>query len=551
MPGAIIVPIANADLPTIKPSDFRQALPALLVGTFAGFGGYLFGYDTGVISGLLEMPEFGKEFGRYWDNVPDNTISADNPARPGYALSTSGRSLAVSILSVGTFFGALFAAPLGDWIGRRPAFMVAIAVFSIGILVQAVAHALGVFALGRVFAGAGVGLLSCLVPLYQAETAPRWIRGAVVTCYQWAITIGLLIASIVNECTKDNSGKSSYLIPICLQFIWAAILLTGLFFIPESPRFRVRQGRHEDAAKILAWLNRRSVDDPIIQAELKAVVDNYEEEKKVAKNRLAELLHRDENRYLDRVLLGAALQALQQLSGINFIFYYGTTFFKSTGAKNPFTFSVISNVVNVVSTVPGMYATEHFGRRFLFIGGAIGMFVCQLLVAIIGTASTVKNRDAQRAAVSFVCFYIAFFASTWGPQTWIWTSEVFPLQIRSTGLAISTASQWLLNFAIGYSTPYLVDKGKGKAGLGPKVFFIWSCFCLICVLVSYFCVHEPRGLSLEEVDELFKTSTARESVKRNAEIKANRHKIQGKPDHADAVIDIPSQDNKDANDTKE
>lgn len=167
MPGALIIANDDSGIPAIKPADFRQALPAVGVGLFAGLGGFLFGYDTGVISGLLEMPEFGKQFGRYWDNVPDNTISAVNPARPGYALSTSGRSLAVSILSVGTFFGALAAAPLGDYIGRRPAFMLSILVFSLGVLIQAVAHSLNIFALGRVvgeyLCGADVGMLLLIV----------------------------------------------------------------------------------------------------------------------------------------------------------------------------------------------------------------------------------------------------------------------------------------------------------------------------------------------------------------------------------------------------
>lgn len=321
MPGPIIVAPNDANMPTVRPADFKEALPALAVGLWAGLGGFLFGYDTGVISGLLEMPEFGKQYGRYWDNVPDNTISAVNPARPGYALSTSGRSLAVSILSVGTFLGALSAAPLGDYIGRRPAFMAAIVIFSVGVLVQAVAHALGVFALGRVFAGAGVGLISALVPLYQSETAPRWIRGAIITAYQWAITIGLLCASITDNGTKDRKGASSYLIPICLQFVWAAVLFLGLLFLPESPRYRVKQGRHEDAGKILAWLNSRSPDDPVIKAELNHIVESYEEERKLESSPLKEIFSRGEDNYRGRLILACALQALQQLSGINFIFY--------------------------------------------------------------------------------------------------------------------------------------------------------------------------------------------------------------------------------------
>lgn len=175
------------------------------------------------------------------------------------------------------------------------------------------------------------------------------------------------------------------------------------------------------------------------------------------------------------------------------------------------------------------------------------MFICQMFVAVIGTSSTIENHAAQRAAVAFVCLYIAHFAATWGPQTWIYNSETFPLAIRGLGVAFSTASQWIFNFAIGYSTPYLVDKGPGKAGLGPRVFFIWSGCCLICIIVSVLFVYEPKGLSLEEVDLLFRTSTALNSAKRNKEIKAARNVIQGKPDEKDAIIAVPE----DTTDAKE
>lgn len=347
-----------------------------------------------------------------------------------------------------------------------------------------------------------------------------------MTCYQWSITIGLLISSIADNGTKDNKGASSYLIPICLQFVWGALVLAGLFFLPETPRFRIKQGRDDEAAKILAFLNSRNVEDPAIKHELKLIKDAYEEEMRMSTGQFSELFSRGENNYRSRVILACALQALQQLTGINFIFYYGTVFFKSTGARDPFTFSIISNVVNVVSTVPGMWATERLGRRKLFITGAIGMFVAQMFVAVIGTAATVRNRPAQRAAVGFVCIYISFFAATWGPLTWVHNTEIFPLQIRGMGVALSTASQWALNCAIGASTPYLVDSGPGKAGLGPRVFFVWSGFCLVCIFVSYFFVYEAKGLSLEEVDTLFSTSKPWTSARRNAEIQADRAQLE-------------------------
>lgn len=177
------------------------------------------------------------------------------------------------------------------------------------------------------------------------------------------ITIGLLVAACVNEATKDRGNNSSYLIPIALQFPWTAILLFGLFFIPESPRYRIKQGRPQDAIKVIAFLNSRPIDDPLVLADAKEIQDNYETEMAAAGGGWKELLDRGERKSLQRVTTGAVLQALQQLTGINFIFYYGTTFFKSTGAKNPFIFSVITGLVNVASTPACFFFAERFGRR--------------------------------------------------------------------------------------------------------------------------------------------------------------------------------------------
>ena len=214
---------------------------------FAAFGGILFGYDTGTISGLQQMPDWLRTFGH---PVPVSTSFPD-----GYGISSSQRSLIVSILSAGTFFGpfnhphrsrasadfiylgALLAAPFADILGRKWGIITSCLVFSIGVALQTAATAIPLFVVGRVFAGLGVGLVSTLVPMYQSECSPKWIRGAVVGLYQWAITIGLLLSSIFNNATKNRPNHSSYRIPIAIQFIWAAILAAGMVFLPEVCSF--------------------------------------------------------------------------------------------------------------------------------------------------------------------------------------------------------------------------------------------------------------------------------------------------------------------------
>lgn len=504
--------------PVARPASVKQSLPAILVAAASAFGGVLFGYDTGTISGLIVMPNFQETFGK---PVPGSTTGA-------YALTTNDESLVVSILSAGTFVGALAGAPISDILGRRWGMQVALLVFTIGVVMQMATTSLDVFIGGRVVAGLGVGILSTIVPMYQSETAPRWIRGAVVSGYQWAITIGLLCASLANNGTQNRSDSGAWRIPVGIQLAFA-ILLCGFFLIlPESPRWLVKKGNHEQASKSLARLNSTDVDDPIVRSELSVIQTNLDIELTHSTGSYLDCFKNNDRKYLLRAMTGIFIQAFQQLTGINFIFYYGTKFFKSAlPGTNPFVFSVISNVVNVVTTVPGMYMMERLGRRKLLIWGAVWMCICELIVAVVGTAVPVKNLAGGKTAVAFVCIYIAGFASTWGPAAWVVCGEIFPLAIRAKALSLCTASNWLWNFGIGYATPYLVDVGPGKAGLGPKVFFIWTGTCACCAVFAYLFIYETRLLSLEEVDEMYAQTTAIKSSAANAEIRARRSDLEG------------------------
>ena len=513
--------------PVARPANVRQSLPAILVAAASAFGGVLFGYDTGTISGLLVMKNFQRTFGEFWPvNVPSNTDLA-NP-KPGYELSTNDTSLVVSILSAGTFVGALAGAPISDILGRRWGMQVALLVFVAGVVMQMATEDLNVFIGGRVVAGLGVGILSTIVPMYQSETAPRWIRGAVVSGYQWAITIGLLCASLATYGTQNRPDKSSWLIPVGIQLAFALILCGFFLILPESPRWLVKKGNHEKASKSLARLNSTDVDDPIVRSELSVIQTNLDIELTHSTGSYLDCFKNNDRKYLLRTFTGTFIQAFQQLTGINFIFYFGTQFFQSAlPGSNPFIFSVISNVVNVVSTIPGMYMMERVGRRNLLIWGAVWMCACELIVAVVGTAVPRTNTSGGKSLVAFICIYIAGFASTWGPAAWVVCGEIFPLAIRAKALSLCTASNWLWNFGIGYATPYLVNSGAGHAGLGPKVFFIWTGTCAGCAVFAYFFIYETRLLSLEEVDEMYSQTTAMGSIRANAEMRARRSDLEG------------------------
>ena len=484
---------------------------SLIISAFAGFGGILFGYDTGTIGGVIAMNDWLKLFGKV------------DPTSNTFVIPTNDKSLVVSILSAGTFFGALLAYPMGDMIGRKYGLVLSCLVFCVGIGLQLDTH-WAVFIIGRVIAGLGVGLVSCLVPMYQSECAPKSLRGFIVGLYQLAITIGALLAAIVLNATQHRNDHSAWRIPIALQYVWAFILGGGMLLLPESPRYLLLKGRHAEARKALARLMSLPADSPQVEAEAVEIGLALESEMKDGAGSYADCFKNNENRNGWRVWTGILMQGWQQLTGINFIFYYGTTFFMAAGIKKPFIITIIADVVNTVMTIVGIQLIDRVGRRRLLLIGAIGMCLSEFIVAIVGVtvghpaADQSVNVVAQRVLIAFTCFYIAFFATSWGPVIWVLTGEIFPLAIRAKGMSLAVASNWLWNFGIGYATPYLVDKsssgltGMKTADLGVKVFFIWGSTCVGCFIFTYFFIPETKGLSLEQIDLLYRESSIIGSV---------------------------------------
>ncbi|KIW26233.1 uncharacterized protein PV07_09346 [Cladophialophora immunda] len=472
-----------------KPADAAGSTAvALFVGLFVAFGGVLFGYDIGYISGILAMDYWKTHFSTgYRDETGELNVTAGQ------------QSLIVSILSAGTFAGALLSSPIADYIGRRKALMADSCVFMFGNVIQTAATSIPLFLAGRFFAGLGVGLLSATIPLYQAETSPKWLRGAVIGSYQLFITVGMFTAGIVDNATKNRDDTGSYRIPIGIQFIFALIIFFGAMLLPETPRQRVRERKFDEAARSLSRLRRLDINHPAIVDELAEIRGNHEYEMSLGS---ASYLTCFRKPIRKRLISGICLQALQQLTGINFIFYYGTTYFQRTGISNPFLVTVICDVCNIVGVFPGLYLVERWGRRPLLIMGALGMAACEFIVAAIGVTLP-DSTTANSVVIAFVCFYIVFFELSWGPGAWVVTGEIFPLKTRAKALGMTSSSNWLLNWALAYATPYMVNPGKGNANLGSKVFFIWGALCVLCAVFVQFCIYETKGLSLEQVDELY------------------------------------------------
>jgi sugar porter (SP) family MFS transporter len=309
----------------------------------------------------------------------------------------------------------------------------------------------------------------------MSEICPRKVRGALVSGYQFCITIGLLLAACVNYGVQDRGDTGEYRIPIGIQFAWGLILAVGLFFLPDSPRYFVKRGRVEQARAALSRVRGQPGDSEYIESELAEIIANEEYERSIIPsgswfqgwaNCFTGSVFKS-NSNLRKTILGTSMQMMQQWTGVNFIFYYSTPFLQSTGAiDNPFLISLIFTLVNVCSTPLSFWTVERFGRRFILLWGALGMLICQFLVAIIGVTvgfnklttnaageQVAQNVPAVNAQIAFIAIFIFFFASTWGPGAWVLIGEIFPLPIRSRGVALSTASNWLWNTIIAVITP--------------------------------------------------------------------------------------------------
>lgn len=467
-----------------------------------------------------------------------------------FALPASKQSLMTSILSCGTFFGALIGGDLADFVGRRPTIIYGCLIFCVGCVLQiSSTNQEALFVMGRLVAGLGVGFISAVIILYMSEIAPRKVRGALVSAYQFCITLGILLANCVVFSTQKRNDTGSYRIPIAVQFLWAIILGVGLYLLreyppphvsipvspnpptAESPRYHVQKGKLDLAAKALAIVRGQPVDSEYIKDELAEVVANHEYEMQMIPQTsylgswmaLFQGSLRRGNSNIRRTLLGVGMQMMQQLTGVNFIFYFGTVFFRQLEhVPDPFLISLVSTLVNVASTPLSFWSVERFGRRPLLIWGAVGMIAAQLIVAVIGVATgqdnyrgrigDAANDAAVKAMIAFICINIFFFATTWGPVGWVIVGESFPLPIRSRGVGISTASNWFWNCIIATVTPFLVGQDADSAKLGARVFFVWGSLCFVSLAFAYFLVPEMKGLTLEQIDHMLEETSPRESA---------------------------------------
>ncbi|KAI0781707.1 general substrate transporter [Irpex lacteus] len=475
---------------------------AIMLALMASMGGFIFGYDTGQISDILLMDDFLLRFA--------TCSSATDASMCHFSITREG--LIVSLLSIGTLIGALLGARIADWLGRRWAMTSECGIFIVGVIVQiSASHSWPQFAVGRLISGLGIGALSAAVPMYQAETAPPQIRGALTTTYQLFITLGILIAYCFSIGTRSISGSGSWRTVVGLGILWPIILGFGILTMPESPRWLTAKGRYDEAKISLAksrGIPMHEVEDnKLIRRELEDMQNVIAYESKVQAGFVE--CFKPEHKQLYRTLLMMTLQMFQQLTGANYFFYYGATVFQSVGISDSFVTQIVLGAVNFVCTFGGIYIIEHYGRRLPLIIGGLWQSLWLLIFAIAGTAkdpTTSKGiGDHVLIIPSFValvmivsaCMFILGFSMTWGPEIWTLTGETFPTRTRSYQASLAAGSNWLWNFLLAFFTPFITKAIKYKYG------FVFAGCNFAGVLIVYFFLYESSDLSLENVDAMY------------------------------------------------
>ena len=451
-------------------------------------GGLIFGYDTGQISGFEAMVNFQNNFA---DEGPLNHKTFSN-ARSGTI---------VGLLSIGCLCGAILAAPVADRFGRKIGIITWDIVFIIGVVIQISAFTSWVqIAIGRLIAGFGVGALSVMTPMYQAETAPRQIRGSLISCYQLFITFGIFLAYCINYGTEKIHSRASWKIVMGIGFIFPAFMAVGMLFLPESPRWEFRHGKIDSARKTIALAYGVPEDHWEVSRELSEIREKYEAENAGGAHPWYEVFTGPRMAY--RTILGMPLQAMQQLTGANYFFYYGTSIFKATGLNNGFAVSLILGGINFGSTFIGIYNVEHFGRRKALIAGGFWMCICFLIFASVGhfdlnVADPRATPTQGKVLIAFAAIFIFGYAITWGPMVWCLVGEIYPTRYRATAMGIATSVNWIFNFLISFFTPFITSDINYAYG------YVFAGCTFAGALIVYFFVIETQGRKLEEIDTMY------------------------------------------------
>jgi sugar porter (SP) family MFS transporter len=442
----------------------RQRRFVRVAAAITATGGLLFGYDTGVISGaLLFITE---------DFAP---------------LSNFLQGVIVSVLLVGAVTGALTSGPLSDRFGRRPVVLLAAIIFAAGAIAAALAPNVGFLIFARFILGLGVGLASLVVPLYIAEIAPPATRGALVSLNQLMITIGILVSYLVGVAFTPIEGWR-YMFAVAV--VPALILGIGMFTLPESPRWLVKNGKLDKARSVLL-LSRVEAG---VETEMQQMEEIERIERQQAQVGYKELLA---PWIRPALIVGVGLAIFQQITGINTIIYYAPTILEKVGFSAGGAIAATAlgvGVVNVGFTILAVWIVDRVGRRPLLLIGLIGMTVS---LGLLGVVFSLGSTSGAAGLLATVCLglYIASFAISLGPIFWLMISEIYPLNMRGSAMSIAALCNWGSNFIVALTFPVLLATFGGAGS-----FWLFAVIGIVAWIFVYFMVPETKGRTLEEIE---------------------------------------------------
>ncbi|KAI1494106.1 general substrate transporter [Biscogniauxia mediterranea] len=447
----------------------------------------LFGYDQGVMSGIISAPAFTEDFPEVKDN-------------------STYEGFVTSIYAVGCFLGACFILSFGDHLGRRKSIFLGASVMILGVIIQLACvppgqGATAQFIIGRCITGIGNGINTSTIPTWQAECSSSHNRGKLICIEGGNVAIGTLIAYWIDYGCTYGPHDFVWRFPIAFQCFFALVVIVMMLKLPESPRWLLTKDRNEEASTILAALNGQRRDHDDVKTQMSVITDAIRAAgHDGGVTAMSELFTNGPTQHFRRLILGASSQMMQQLSGCNAVIYYFPILFQtSIGTSHNLALLLggVNMIIYSIFATTSWFAVERVGRRKLFLIGTVGQCLSMVLTfaaLIPGTESAAKG-----AAVGLFT-YIGFFGATWLPLPWLYPAEINPLKTRAKANATSTVSNWLWNFFIVMITPVLVTN-TGTSGWGTYLFF--AILNAIFFPIIYFFYPETAGRTLEEIDVIF------------------------------------------------
>ncbi|RYO79593.1 hypothetical protein DL766_001203 [Monosporascus sp. MC13-8B] len=447
----------------------------------------LFGYDQGVMSGIISAPAFTHDF-------------------PEVDGDSNWEGFVVSIYAVGCFLGACFILTFGDHLGRRRSIFLGACVMIVGVIIQIAAvppssGATAQFIIGRCITGIGNGINTSTIPTYQAECSQSHNRGKLICIEGGNVAIGTLIAYWIDYGCTYGPHAFVWRFPIAFQCVFAIIVIVLMLRLPESPRWLLTKDRNDEAATVLGALSGVPRDDAYVRTQMTVITTAIRNSGHAGGvTPIGELFTNGKTQHFRRLILGASSQMMQQLSGCNAVIYYFPILFQtSIGTSHNLALLLggINMVVYSIFATTSWSVVERIGRRKLFLIGTVGQCLSMVLTfaaLIPGTPS------AARGAAVGLFTYIAFFGATWLPLPWLYPAEINPLKTRAKANAVSTVSNWLWNFFIVMVTPVMVSN-LGRSGWGTYLFF--AVLNAIFFPIIFFFYPETAGRTLEEIDLIF------------------------------------------------